>query len=266
MNRPAIKRFLQKGWPFLLPLLLFGLPPFASKGYGLLEAGYILTHSIKHLFQPLYPAFKIVPLLLALSLFLIGNKAAKPFGLFAAFSYLLFGLLQGISLDEKYGLGICLAHLLLSVMIAVFWLGEVRSPKNEYARRSRPLWKYWVIIPALIAFWEPAQPVTGSPDFNPAYLLTSGAGLAFCMMTPFYLAVLILCHPRVNPTILAMTSAVGVLYAMGNLTAAFIFHSGRDWWIGILHLPLLMVACYGLMLSLGDAVSRPGSIGMEKVR
>jgi hypothetical protein len=260
LNRNAVKLLIQKGWPFALPVFLFGLPPVASKGYALQNWGnvnaYILMHSILHDFQPLYPIFKAIPAALAFSLLLFGNKPAKLLALFAAVSYTLFGILQGISLGEEFGLGIHLSHLALSLLIAVAWLRETLSPRNDYTWRERPLWKYWVILPALLAFWEPANPMTGTPDFNPVYLLSSAAGLVFCMMTPFYLAVLILCHPKVNSAILTMTSVIGLLYALGNLWMGFFLQSGRYWWIGVLHLPLLVLAVNGLILSAGDFFTR----------
>jgi len=243
-----------------LPLLLFGIPPYTSNGYAPLEAGrvnaYILTHTIKGSFYSLYPIFKIIPIGLVLSIFFFGNKTAKLFGLYAGMSYILFAFLQSISFTKEYGLGICFAHLALSLLVAVSWFKEVNSERNDFTPRRQSLWKYWVVVPALFAFWEPANPITGMPDFSLTYLLTSGAGLAFCMMTPVYLAVLTLYYPKVNLTILRITSIIGIFYGLGNMALAFFLNLGLSWWIGILHLPLLVIALYGLMLSIGNPLYR----------
>ncbi len=255
-----LKLVTQKWWPFLLPLFLFCIPPYTSSGYAPLEVGhvnaYILTHTIKNSFHSLYPVFKVIPMGLALSIFLFGNKTAKLFSLYAAISYILFAFLQSISFTEAYGLGICLAHLALSLLVAAFWSAEVKSRRNDFTPRKQPLWKYWGVVLALLALWEPANPITGMPDFNLTYLLTSGGGLAFCMMTPVYLAMLTLYYPKVNLTILRATSVIGILYGLGNIGLVFFLNPSRSWWIGVLHLPLLILSVYGLMLSIGDPFYR----------
>jgi hypothetical protein len=256
MDRSTLKLVAQKWGAFLLPLCLFCIPPYTSRGYALLEVGrvnaYILTHTIKNSFYSFYPVFKILPIVLILSILPFGNKAAGLFSWYVAISYIFFALLQSISFSEMHGLGICSAHLALSLWVAVLWFAEAKSPRNDFTPIRRPLWKYWVVLPALLAFWEPANPISGTPDFSPAYLLTSGAGLAFCMMTPVYLALLTLFYPKVNLTILGTTSLIGILYGLGNLFIAFFLDPGHSWWIGILHIPLLSISIYGLALSAKD--------------
>jgi hypothetical protein len=75
------------------------------------------------------------------------------------------------------------------------------------------------------------NPITLGPDFNPVYLLTSGAGLAFCMMTPVYLAILTVYHPRVNLPVLRVTSLVGVIIGLGNMWLEIVLKPAY-WWVG----------------------------------
>jgi len=247
------KRIVQNWWPILLPLPLFCLPPYTSQGYPILEVGrvnaFILTHTIKSSFQSFYPVFKIIPLILVSSIFVFGNKTRRLFCLYAAISYILFALFQSISITEEYGLGICSAHLALSSLVALFWFSEVKSNRNDFNPKKRPLLSYWTFVLALFAFWGPIHPLTGRPDFNPSYILTSGAGLAFCMMTPVYLALLIHYYPRVNLPILMVTGVIGLLYSLGNMSLAFILQSNYTWWVGVLHIPLLILSGYGLVTS-----------------
>jgi len=86
-----------------------------------------------------------------------------------------------------------------------------------------PAWKYWVFPLAFLAFWFPHSITDGSvvPDFNPTSILTSEAGLTFCMMTPVYLAILTLYYPRINMTTLRITSLVGVIIGFYNVLANF---------------------------------------------
>lgn len=252
-----LKNILQKRWMLLMTLLLGCLPPYSSRGYSIWEAGrvngYILTHAIPSAFHSLYPVFKIIPMFLVITILWYGSRTRKLFSLYVAISYVLFAFCQSLSVTEMYGTGICLSHLLLSLWIAMLWLWEVSRPGNDFSQRRRPFWKYWVFLPALLAFWEPVNPATGLPDFKLAYWLTSSAGLAFCMLTPLYLATLIVFYPTVNRAIFEVTSLVGFAYALGNFYIAFFFDA-RFWWVGILHLPLLILSLNGLFLAFGTPI------------
>jgi len=252
-----LKTILRTRWVLLVTLLLGGMPPYSSRGYSIWEVGrvngYILTHAMTKVFQPVYPVFKLIPLILVIAIFGYGNRTRKLFSLYVAISYVLSGLCQSLSVTQAYGTGICLAHLLLSFWIALLWLWEANHPGNDFSRRKPAFWKYWVFLPALLAFWEPVNPATGLPDFNFAYWLTSSAGLSFCMLTPLYLAILIVFYPTVNRAIFEVISLVGFAYALGNFYLAFFFNPSF-WWVGILHVPLLILSLDGLCLSLGTPI------------
>jgi Na+/proline symporter len=104
---------------------------------------------------------------------------------------------------------------------------------------------------AILAFWAPAS--RGRPDFNPVYLVTNGAGLAFCMMTPVYVGLLTLYWPKVNIATLRVTSLVGLIIGLYNMHVNFFVRPSMLWWNGVLHIPLLTVSLYGLILSLKRA-------------
>ncbi len=252
------KRVIQIYWPILVTVLLGCIPPFSSVGYSLWEIGrvnaYILTHTITSAIHPPYPVFKIIPMILIFAIFRYGNQARKLFSIYATISYILFAFSQSISITKIYGVGICLTSFLLSLWIAGFWLYETIHPKNDFSPRKQPIWKYWVFIPALLAFWEPVNPISGLPDFQFSYWITSSAGLSFCMMTPLYLAILITFFPKVNHSILLITSLVGLGYALGNLYIAFFFNI-HYWWVGILHIPLLILSITGLTLWVGNPIT-----------
>lgn len=241
----------RKWWFFLAFLLLQLLPPYASKGYGLFEWPtvnmHIVTHALKLRCAALYPVFKVIPILLVVSVLLFRNKVVKLFGVYTGVSYVLFAFLNSISVTEEYGLGICTANLAMFLFIAALWFWEVVVGKNDFTARKEPVWKYWVVPVALVAFWQPVDSATLMPDFNPLYFLTSGAGLAFCLMTPVYLALLTIYHPRVNLAVLRVTSLAGVIIGLGNMGLPILIPT--YWWVGVLHIPLLTISGYGLVLS-----------------
>jgi len=112
---------------------------------------------------------------------------------------MLFAFLQSIAVTEKYGLGIITLNLVMFTLVASFWFWEASIQKNDFTPQKQPSWKYWVIPTAFLAFWYPCSisGVSAVQDFNPVKLLTNEAGLTFCMMTPVYLSILTLYHPRV---------------------------------------------------------------------
>ena len=156
--------------------------------------------------------------------------------------------LQNISVSDRYGLAVCSANGIVFLGLAGLWFREAAAPKNRFEVQARPAWRYWPLLPAILAFWEPINPTTLGPDFNPVYLLTSGAALSFCLATPLYLAVLCIHFPQVNKTVLIATAFTGALMAFGNLVLEFVILPDY-WWIGILHIPLLILSCYAILLS-----------------
>jgi len=68
-------------------------------------------------------------------------------------------------------------------------------------------------------------------------------------MTPVYLAVLTLCHPKVNLATLRVTSLIGIIIGLYNMLVNFGFDPSMLWWNGVLHIPLLSISIYAFALS-----------------
>lgn len=244
----------RKWWFFLLIILLQFIPPYASKGFEVAETGMVtmevLTHSLVYTYPSLFAIFKIIPIILVVSIVFLKNAATCPFDVYVGIAYVLFAFLQNIAVTDKYGLGIISVNIIMFNLVAAFWFWEALVQKNDFTPLKQPVWRYWVVPVAFLAFWYPYSLSNGSmtPDFNPIYLLTNEAGLAFCLMTPVYLAILTLYYPRINVATLRVTSLVGVFIGFYNVLANFILSSSL-WWNGVLHMPLLTISVYGLVLS-----------------
>ena len=189
-------------------------------------------------------------LVLIILIIVFRNRFRRLFSIYVAFSYILFALVQNIAVTEKYGLSICTINLIMFLAVAGFWIWEAIVLQNDFSPAKIPIWRYWIVPLALLAFWAPSNPRTGVPDFNPAYLFTNGAGIAFCMMTPVYIGLLTFYYPRVNIVTLRVTSLVGLIIGLYNVGTNFIISPGTLWWNGVLHIPLLIISIYGLVLSL----------------
>ena len=142
--------------------------------------------------------------------------------------------------------------------ITGFWVWEAIVLQNDLSPTKIPIWRYWVIPLALLAFWYPVDPRTLMPDCNPVHLFTDGAGIALCTMTPVYVGLLTIYYPRVNIATLRVTSLVGLIIGLYNMNLNFIISPGILWCNGILHIPLLGISAYGLILSLKKEPCRQG--------
>lgn len=230
------------------------VPPYASKGFDRAETGWItgeiLSRSIVYDCSILYPIFKVIPVLLVLCIVVLkGNRVLRVFSLYVGATYVLFAILQNVALTAKYGLAILTINVVMFLLVATFWFWEALVQKNDFAPRKTSFRKYYVVPFAFVAFWYPANPTTLMPDFNPAYLLTNVAGLTFCMMTPVYLAILTIYHPRVNLATLRVTSVVGLVIGFYNVLTNFYMFPDQLWWNGILHIPLLTLSAYAFVIS-----------------
>jgi hypothetical protein len=248
--------YVTRRWWFFLLIALSGsiIPPYVSRAYDPSDMGNIigavLSQGIIESLSPVYPVFRIIPIALIICIFVLHNRVARAFSIYVAITYILFAIVQNIAMTEEYGLAIVTGNVVIFLVVAGFWIWEARACKNDFTPMKRPAWRYWVVPLAFLAFWYPINLDTMMPDFNPLYLLTSGAGLMFCMMTPVYLAVLTLFYPKVNIATMRVTALVGIIIAVYNVALNFFMEPGLLWWNGVLHIPLLSISGYSLGLSL----------------
>lgn len=246
----------RKWWFFVIFISMqFVFPPYASKGYMFPdEILDVVIQSIRGAvvfsYSPVFPVFKIIPIVLIVSIIIFGGKAARFFNIYVAAAYVIFALGQGIGITEKYGVVVSGVPLIMFLAVASFWIWEVCVFKNDFTPRKQAICKYWVAPLALLAFWYPLNAQTGMPDFNPVYLFTNCAGMAFCTMTPVYVALLTIYYPRVNIPTLRVTSLAGTIIGVNNMHLNFIVGPSTLWWNGVLHIPLLVISIYALVLSM----------------
>ncbi len=248
-----LERSTRKWWFFLIFIVIQFIPSYTSKTADVADIGIItgeiLSRGIVYSLSVIYPVFKIVPILLLILIVLLKNRVTRIFAGYVALTYVLFAFLQNIAITEKWGLGILTINLAMFLTVAAFWIWETIAGKNDFTPQRRPLWRYWVVPVALLAFWYPANGTTFAADFNPVSIVTNMAGLTFCMMTPVYLAVLTIYHPRVNIPVLRVTALVGLIIAFYNVWVNFFMFPGDMWWNGVLHVPLTIISIYAFILS-----------------
>ncbi len=255
LNRETLLRAIRQWW--FLPILLLPqlIPPFASQGYRIMEwpavNQYIITHPVKVDLSAFYPIFKIVPLLLMVGLFSGIKPVSRLFYTWVALVFGLAAILQSVSVSSKLGWAICTGNLVMFLILALLWGKEALKPSVSLTFRQNLIHRWWLLLLALVAFWFPVNPQTMKPDFNPMYMILSGAGLSFCLSTPLFLAILLLASPWVNKTLIACTSFVGLFVGLSNLVLEWLIIPVY-WWIGVLHLPLVILSVTGLRQSISE--------------
>jgi len=248
---------ITRKWWFVVVFILLDIlvPPIVTKGYDPSKMGEIIPYIILHsLFtsdslSSLYPIFKILPTILIFALIFSGNRFSRIFSFYVGINYILFAVLQSISISDRYGFAVVSGNFILMLVVALSWFWEVAVNKNDFTPRKMNLIRFWVVPLAFLAFWFPLNPESMKPDFNLSYVFTNPVGLAFCNMTPVYLAILTLYYPRVNIVTLRITSLLGVIMGFWNVLVNFLFNFDIFWWFGVLHLPLVIISIYALILS-----------------
>lgn len=255
-----LETITRRWWFFVLLLALFFIPSHSSVAVDYSEVprlvGAVVSSPLIYSYPALMPVFKILPILLVAGIALAGDRVTRLFNLYAALTILLFAVFQSMALTEEFGFAVLTSNLVVYSLVGLLWVWEALVKRNDFSPRRRAAWRYWVVPLAFLAFWFPVDTGTLSPDFSPILILTSEAGLTGCMMIPVYLAVLVLYHPRVNMAVLRTTAFAGLITGLLNAAQWFGFHP-EAWWMGVLHLPLLLISLYAFVLSLkGDSALR----------
>src|SRR4030042_4754962 len=211
-----LDRITRKWWFFLVVIVLqFLIPSYAAKNFTPAEIGNIvpsvLTQAFINQWEPVYPLFKVIHIVLIILIPLLKNRISRIFSIYVAITYLLFAFLQNIAITGKYGLAIVTTNVLMFILVALVWIWEAIAGKNDFTGVKIPLWRYWVVPLAFLAFWYPLNMQSMQPDFNPLLIFTSSAGLAFCLMTPVYIAILTLYYPKGNMVTLRINIPIGVI-------------------------------------------------------
>ena len=195
----------------------------------------------------LSPAIHIATVILLVAAYLYGMKIGRIIDVYFGFLLLFTAFSNHIATTENYGLVIITGNLVPIFIVGLFWMLEVFKPKNEYAFRKLPAWRYWVVPLVVFAFWSPINPDL-SPNLNPLLLLTSSFGVMYCPTTPFIVALLTLIYPKVNTLLLRVTSFVGLFIGIFNIMSYFLM-PGYTLWNLILHIPLITICAYGLLIA-----------------
>jgi hypothetical protein len=258
----TLSRLSGRWWLYVLLCVFFFVPSYAAKGYdprqssALVEA--VLRHPLISVLSPVYILLKLVPVLLMVLVVLFRNRFRTAFHGYVALLLLAIALFQNSASTERYGLAIILGNVVLMTIVALAWFWEAVARKGDYSRAEPSPWKWPFFALAFFAFWFPVNSATVTPDFKAVYLVANESMATYCMATPVLLAFLLLYFPRVNIVTFRISAFVGVMFGVTNAITWFVLDPSM-WWMGVLHVPLLLVSllCFVLSLTASSRSIRP---------
>jgi hypothetical protein len=78
-------------------------------------------------------------------------------------------------------------------------------------------------------------------------VLWNESGLTYCMITPIIIGLMLVYSKGIYKPVMSVLSYVGFIFGLLNMMTWFGIHR-ENWWMGVLHLPLLILSFYGLIV------------------
>jgi hypothetical protein len=252
----APKLALSQHWWFRLLLLVGALfiPPitevrFASADTSKLIAA-VLSHPLIVEVSALLPLAKVLLLLALLCAFRWRQAAPQILLGYYVVALVVTGVLQNMGHTDVFGFAWLTGNTFIMLVLAVQCAWEVLQLRATPEPFVLPHRRLWVLVPMAAAFLMPYQ-LDRLETVRP-YLgfgvLTNEAGLTYCMITPVIIGALVLFARQVSSATLSLVSFVGLYFGIVNLLTWWVLNP-QDWWMGVLHLPLVILASYGLVVA-----------------
>ena len=231
----------------LLILVPIILPPLTASGLGYLfdlpNFSFYLAGALfdyKSLYAHWMPALHAAILIAFLLLLIFRQKIGRLFSIFVAANLALSIYTQTMVTTSRYGHVVLTELFIWYGLVVALWLWEAIIQKSNLLFRGgmRP---WWLIPLAIVAFWDPDMPWDLSLD----YFVHGFAPVAFCMLTPIYVSVLLFSAPSVNLPLLRIHTFIGLIVGFLSLFISLVQDSSAGvYWI-LLHAPLIIISLFG---------------------
>ena len=240
-------------WLKLILTILIFIPSYSQVSYDPAKTpdviAAVLSNPIITSLTWVLPISKLLLLFVAIVPIISNKTSAKIVLGYYAFILLIVSVFQNIAHTTKYGFVWLIGNTVVQLVVVSFCIYDVIKNKtkiNGVLNKNR----LWLIPLMLLAFLMPyGVNEVGNvyPDF-PLHVFYNEAGVTYCMITPVIIGLLLLYSKGVGKPTLSVISYVGFIFGMLNMITWFITNTA-NWWMGVLHLPLLIIAFYGLLIS-----------------
>lgn len=213
----------------------------------------VMAHPLIASVPLLLPVAKLILLLALVLPIFFGRLFERVFMGYYCLFLLLAGILQNMSSTAAYGFVWLLGNTCVQFSVLFYCLYDFFRRKTIIKMENVDKKRFWVVVPMLLAFLMPYS-VNISGVVKPAFttsVLWNEAGVTYCMVTPVILGIMILFSKGVHKPVLSVVSYVGLIFGLLNMVTWFCMQT-ENWWMGILHLPLLTLSFYGLIIARKD--------------
>lgn len=236
---------------YVMLVLISMLPVYADKPFAPQDTHEVILNLLMVSVDPykvFAPIFHVATIVVIVLIVILQERMSRVMAAYLGLNYLVIAFAATMGTTQKYGFVIHTGGLVTSVILGIAWITVAVRAELETSLTRSPSRHYLLLPLALLAFWAPYAPhgMGVRPDFNPLlFLVSPDYGLSFCFTTPVFLFLLILFYPNVNALAYRMTAFSGLLNGLVNLTH---FFNPELRWMGVLHLPLLILSLYALIL------------------
>lgn len=246
----ATKPLSHRLWFRILLAACFAIPAIVESPYDPAETASLVRAVLQD------PYAVSVPALLPLAKLALVVAAALPFlgvrwsarillGYYAGI-LLVVGFLQNMADTDQFGHAWLIGNTLVQMVVAAWCLIDIVAGRTRFERANLRPRRLWLLAPMALALLMPYQIRAGQIVPSLGAVLWNEAGLTYCMITPVVLGVLLIFPDGTDRRTLSVASFVGLIFGLVNLAVWFVLNP-QDWWMGVLHIPLAVIASYGLI-------------------
>jgi len=234
-----------------LTLALF-IPPLSKISYDSAVTSDVIASVLGHPWiisvPVLLPLAKLVLLSAVILPFLLNSISGRVVMIYYGVMLIPVGIFQNIAITENYGFVWLIGNTVVQCCVAAYCLYTAFHHLTGIRREKIDKRRLWIIIPMLIAFLMPYI-ADGQGIIRPAFpmsVLWNESGVTYCMITPVVIGMLLLFPQNAYKPALSVISYIGLLFGLLNMMTWFALNS-ESWWMGVLHLPLLILSIYGML-------------------
>ena len=241
-------------WLKIVLTIVFFIPAYAQVSYDPAEIGDIiaavLSNPLVVRVEWLLPIFKLL-LLFAVVMPVMDMKYSKKITMgYYAFILLIVGIFQNMANTEEYGFVILIGNIMVQFIVLAFVIHDIVKGKTVIDKGNLNVKRLWIAPLMLFAFLMPYS-IDSLGNIYPSISLSvlyNEAGVTYCMVTPIVIGLLLLYSKGVDKATLSVASYIGLIFGLMNMVTWFGMNDD-NWWMGVLHLPLLIIAFYGLVVA-----------------
>jgi len=241
-------------WLKVVLTIIFFIPAYAQIAYDPAKIGDIiaavLSNPLAVQIRWLLPIFKLLLLAVVVLSVMDFPFSKKIVMAYYVFILLIVSIFQNMAATEAYGFVILIGNILVQFIVLAFCVHDIIKGKTAVEKKNLNAKRLWIVPLMLFAFLMPYS-VNDIGNIYPSFSLSvfyNEAGVTYCMITPVIVGVMLLFSKGADKATLSVISYVGFLFGLMNMITWFGLNSD-NWWMGVLHLPLLIITFYGLIIA-----------------